>query len=149
MKRSKKLCNKKTKKRNYIEMAQTSNFYLESIIEKNNITMNPSLKIDYNINFQLELEKNNLSYTKTILKPNPNTINKLFQTLDRNYIILYDNMLNKIIDENIIFKRTIYGDGNCYFRSLSFFFTNSQNYHDFFRNYTCKRHHNPLLDSVD
>ena len=101
-------------------MTQTSNFSLENIKKENKIIMNPSLKIDYNINFQLELEKNNLSYTKTILKPNPNTINKLFQTLDRNYIILYDNMLNKIIDENIIFKRTIYGDGNCYFRSLSF-----------------------------
>ena len=108
-------------------------------IEKNETNMiyniNPSLKINYNIILKTEYEKNNLIYTKKIPKPNLEKIKDLLQKLDQNYIDLFNNMTNKIVDEKIIYVRKIYGDGNCYYRSLSFFFINNQTYHLYFRNY--------------
>ena len=62
-------------------------------------------------------------------------INKNLEKLEKNYNVLFENMVNKIVDKDAIFIREMFGDGNCFYRSLSFFFTNSQNYHDYFRNY--------------
>lgn len=81
----------------------------------------PSLKINYKIEFINDLETNNLSYTNIIHKPDTALINKSLEKLEKNYQLLLNNMVNKIVDEDGIFVRQIYGDGNCYYRSLSFF----------------------------
>ena len=38
----------------------------------------------------------------------------------------------KIKDECLLTEK-IYGDGNCYYRSLSYYFTKTEEYHPFFR----------------
>ena len=96
---------------------------------------NPSLKIDYKIDTDIKYEVNNLINIKKISKPDFEKIKRNLQTLDKNVDELYANILHKMVNEKYIFIRKIDGDGNCYFRSLSFFMTNSQNYYSYFRNY--------------
>ena len=62
-------------------------------------------------------------------------INENLESISKNEQILYENLNNNILEENTVFERNIYGDGNCFFLSVSFFFTNSQNYHEYYRNY--------------
>ena len=50
-------------------------------------------------------------------------------------LILLENPYNNIIKDDIIFIRKICGNGNCYFRCLNLFFTDSQNYYNYYRNY--------------
>ena len=42
-------------------------------------------------------------------------------------------MLTKIY-QNLVQEQSIDGDGKCYFRNLSYFYVNNQEYHAFFRN---------------
>lgn len=103
--------------------------------EDNYIINNPSLKINYEMNANSKSEDNNLSYTNSIIKPNFNKIEEYHQLLNKNEIVLYKNIDNKIVREKILFWREIYGNGNFYYRSLSFYLTNSQEYFNYFRNY--------------
>ena len=93
------------------------------------------LKLNYNIKLLPENETNNLTYIKSIKRPNEAKINEALNPLDFDIEYLYNNIENNYIDTKYIFIRKIIGDGNCYFRSLSFYFTNSHNYYHYFRNY--------------
>ena len=57
------------------------------------------------------------------------------QSITEQEIELFNNISNKSVDDKILSIRTIYRDGNCYFRSLSYFFNNNQNYYEYYRNY--------------
>ena len=55
--------------------------------------------------FIIELEKNNLSYTNDIHEPDIDLINKSLENLEKNYNELFENMINKIVDEDAILIR--------------------------------------------
>ena len=90
----------------------------------------------FNFNFQID---------KTYMPP-PNTIKESEENRKLNlpiYNLLlasYDpdsnknNLKNLKIKEDCLNNNTIYKDGNCFFRSISTFFSNSEEYHLFFRN---------------
>lgn len=71
--------------------------------EDNYIINNPSLKINYEMNANSKSEDNNLSYTNSIIKPNFNKIEEYHQLLNKNEIVLYKNIDNKIVREKILF----------------------------------------------
>lgn len=49
------------------------------------------------------------------------------------YIVIPDLFQKEIIFKDEVNINNIDGDGNCFFRNLSLFFTNDENYHHFFR----------------
>ena len=134
----KNLKNKKKKqyiyKRNYLQMTNGGNLNIQQTENNNILLSNVKLKLNYKFDIMEEFEVNNLSYTNNINKPNKESISQFLQSLDSNEDFVFNNSFNKIIDEKTIVIRKIGGDGNCFFRSLSFFFTHSENYKDYFRN---------------
>ena len=125
---------KKTYKRNYKEMQKESILNIEQIEPLNLVHNKPTLKLNYQFNISEKYEINQLSYAKDIINPNKETINQFLDSLHKNEEKIYNNSFNKIIKESAIVNRKILGDGNCYFRALSYFFTHSENYKDYFRN---------------
>ena len=144
--KNKKRVKKKVQKRNYNHMIEeSSNFNIKE--EKPKKLTNPKKKelsnLDektkenfFNFNFQID---------KTYMPP-PNTIKESVENRKLNlpiYNLLlasYDpdsnknNLKNLKIKEDCLNNNTIYKDGNCFFRSISTFFSNSEEYHLFFRN---------------
>ena len=110
---------------------------VEIINKTNPNTYNHSKKliIKYEIKINKKYEINNLSYTNKIHSIDFNNITLNMQSLDSNEICLKNNLLNKYVDENSLFIRKITADGNCFFRSLSYFFTKNERNYDYFRNY--------------
>ena len=51
-----------------------------------------------------------------------------------NYFIYQKVYAHENISKNYVLEQSIDGDVNCYFRNLSYFFVNNQEYHAFFRN---------------
>ena len=127
--------NRKPKKRNYITMISTDNVEIISKANPNTYNHSKKLKIKYEIKINKKYEINNLSYTNKIHSIDFNNITLNMQSLDSNEICLKNNLLNKYVDENSLFIRKITADGNCFFRSLSYFFTKNEINYDYFRNY--------------
>ena len=69
--------------------------------------------MNYKINLLSENETNNLTYTKSIKKPNEAKINEFISSLDFDIEYLYNNIENNYIEKKNIFIRTIIADGNC------------------------------------
>ena len=127
--------NRKPKKRNYITMISTDNVEIISKANPNAYNHSKKLKIKYEIKINKKYEINNLSYINKIHSIDFNNITLNMQSLDSNEICLKNNLLNKYVDENSLFIRKITVDGNCFFRSLSYFFTKNEINYDYFRNY--------------
>ena len=69
------------------------------------------LKLNYNIKLLPENETNNLTYIKSIKRPNEAKINEALNPLDFDIEYLYNNIENNYIDTKYIFIRKIIGDG--------------------------------------
>ncbi len=115
------------RKRNYLTMITENNINIcHNEIEPTN---KKKLKLNYKININPKYEINNLSYNKNIKKLDFSKSIEELESLNHNELQLYEILVNKIINEEIIFVRKIIPDGNCYFRSLSYFFSKNQNYY--------------------
>ena len=79
------------------------------------------LKSEYKYIVGPKYEKNNLTFKEKILKPDIKKINENLESISKNEQILYENLNNNILEENTVFERYIYRDGNCFFRSVIFF----------------------------
>ena len=128
------------RKRSYLEMRNEFNISYKPEsnnpkLRENKSLHKPQLKIDYNININKIYEINNLSYTEKIIKPNIDKIIMGHNNINENELSILNKSDNKIIDDKIFFIREMYADGNCFYRSLSFYLTNSQEYYNYFRNY--------------
>lgn len=126
----------KKKKRNYLEMKNDPDIiYIPQKKDeaKFNTIKNKKLKIQYNINIESKYEINNLQGHPSIKKSN--LVNNLTQlsALKYNELFILENLSKKIIKNNLFFSREIEPDGNCYYRALSYYLTNSQNYYKYFR----------------
>ena len=141
----------KSKKRNYIQMQKDSELLIEAKNEnKTNLTpfKAKSLKLSYQINTESKYENNNLQHQPKIIKPNLNSNTQHLSSINENEIFVFNNAKNKIISSEIVFIRNIKPDGNCYYRSLSYFLTKSEKYYEYLRNYiytlffTLKNHKN-------
>ena len=91
-------------------------------------------KIDYKYNIKEEYKINNLKGCNEFYIPEITDIyNSLYNTSINNNInlLIYNNDKIKF---NIFKQIEIYADGNCYYRALSKFMTNTEIYHPFFRN---------------
>lgn len=121
-------------KRNYLTMISENNLIISKKIKKEVPVKKDqkTLKINYNISINKLYEINNLSYTNKIPKIDFSKANERMQSLELNDIELQNNLINKIIDKNVLFVRKIFGDGICYYRSLSFYFFNTQNNYEYF-----------------
>lgn len=128
----------KHKKRNYLEIQKESEVIHYSEIHKDinkPLSISKNLKINYNLNIIDKYEKNNISNSVNIEKPNINKIKELLSSINNSELIVFENSNNKIVEKDIIFIRKIEPDGNCYYRVLSYFLTKNQNYYNYFRNY--------------
>ena len=134
---------KKAKKRTYLEMINDSSITIpasesDNIIkneEDKNNKPNKSLKIQYQIIINPSYEINNLDGNINIIEPDISDIIKEKNRLFESEIFLFDNFIKKIIAKDIFIIREIDKDGNCFYRSLSYFLTKSQKYYTYFRNY--------------
>ena len=115
-------------------MSHESDLNYRNIEISNYIFQSWKLKLQYKFDIYDEIEKNNLSFINKIYKPDMGEINECLQVLDSNGENIFLNITNKLIDEKVIFTRTIIVDENYFFRSINFFFTHSQNYYNYFRN---------------
>lgn len=118
----------KKKKRNYLEMKKDSDIiYIPQKIgeAKSNTIKNKNLKIQYNINIESKYEINNLQGHPSIKKPNLVKNLTRLSALKENEIFLFENLSKKIIKNTLFFSREIEPDGNCYYRALSYYLTNS------------------------
>jgi len=97
------------------------------IIERN-------FEINYNLDIRADYEINRLANSNKIKKTN---INKILASLliNERDLIIFKRSNNKIIKKELIFIRKVYGDFKCYYRELSHFFINNQNYYNYCRKY--------------
>ena len=119
-------------------MQKDSELLIESINQNdaNSIPFNAkNLKLSYQINIESIYENNNLMYHPKIIKPNLNKNIEQLSSINENEIFVFENAKNKIIKPEVIFIRNIKPDGNCYYRSLSYFLTNNEKYYEYLRNY--------------
>jgi hypothetical protein len=52
--------------------------------------------------------------------------------MEKNELELNKDLKEYIINDKALFIRKVIGDGNCFYRVLSFYFTNSQNFYSYF-----------------
>ena len=138
--------NKKAKKRNYNTMIANSED-IANIKEYNKIesdsqlnskkekTSNAKLKDIFNFNF--DFDKENMPPSDMIEKNRENRnlncyIGKILIDLKEDKD--EKKLKNLKFNENAFLKEDIYGDGNCFYRAVSYYICNSEQYHLFFRN---------------
>ena len=149
---------KATKKRNYNEMIEeskrlnTNETYSDN--EKGNIisnfpkfkkdndydnNINPSkIKVDIQIPTEYNVDKTNMPSLELIKSNEENRNLNIPIYISFNIIFNkkeYDNILKTLkIKEDSLISKIIFGDGNCLFRSISYFLTGTEAYHVFMRN---------------
>ena len=87
--------------------------------------------MDYGIYFGLN--KNEYILDPYIVIPEYFFIDKYCLQRKKNKFLYHKVLKKEIIYKNEIIILNVIGDGNCYFRNLSLYFTNNENYHIFFR----------------
>ena len=87
--------------------------------------------MDYGIYFGLN--KNEYILDPYIVIPEYFFIDKHCLQRKKNKFLYHKVLKKEIIYKNEIIILNVIGDGNCYFRNLSLYFTNNENYHQFFR----------------
>ena len=147
-KKNKKSVKKKVKKRTYNKMIEeSSKIHLKEEKLKKSINPKPKKKEsniseefnkDNFFNFNFQIDKDYMPPSNTILESEDNR--KLNIPIYNLLVASYDpnndnnNLKNLKIKEDCLNNISIYKDGNCFFRSISTFFSNSEEYHLFFRN---------------
>ena len=94
---------KNVKKRNYLEVVSEDQLNInnnENILQK---LGSKKLKLNYNINLLSENETNNLTYIKSIKRPNETKINEAINFLDFDIDYLYNNLENNYIEKKYIY----------------------------------------------
>ena len=102
-------------------------------IKNNKIYLHPNSFIlnEFNINENmLEIEED-LNYNISV--PSNKEMQNYIDKSENNYLLYYKIINHLNIEPTEFIEKNINKDGNCFFNNISYFFTNTEDYHLFFR----------------